>query len=231
MSSEQTRDNSVKNDRNAAVSRRDFLKLASASGIATATSGFALVSNAASSKPDGTPEQIHLTWGNDPTTEVVVCWSSPGRSINPRVNVQGTGEEASTIHADQRVYTDGLNGETVYTYHARLHGLKPGEAYSYEVTAENDRNSNRPFSSSFQTAPKGRQPFRWTSFGDLATPITAWVLSYPQSRFGVMAVERFQPLFHLFERRSLLCRSGSARPTRGMARFCKQQQRGADSLA
>jgi hypothetical protein len=41
------------------------------------------------------------------------------------------------------------------------------------------------------------QPFRWTSFGDLATPNPVWTLSYPQARFAVMAVERFQPLFHL----------------------------------
>jgi hypothetical protein len=28
--------------------------------------------------PDGTPEQIHLTWGADPATSVVVSWASPG---------------------------------------------------------------------------------------------------------------------------------------------------------
>jgi phosphodiesterase/alkaline phosphatase D-like protein len=198
MSPEQIADKSVKKDQTAAVSRRDFLKLASASGVASATSGFAFASSAADSKSDdGTPEQIHITWGSDPTTDVTVSWSSPGRSVNPRVKVKGSGEEARTIPAEQRVYTDGLNDEIVYSYHAWVQGLKPGRAYTYEVTAENDRNRNRPFSSSFQTAPGDLQPFRWTSFGDLATPNPVWTLSYPQARFAVMAVERFQPLFHL----------------------------------
>ena len=194
MSPEPTTDNPLKKDQTAAVSRREFLKLASASGVASATSGFAFAGSAIGSKSnDGTPEQIHITWGNDPATEVAISWSSPGRSVNPRVKVKGAGEETRTVHADQRIYTDGLNDEIVYSYHARVRGLKPGGAYSYEVTAENDRNFNRPFSSSFQTALRDLQPFRWTSFGDLATPNPVWTLSYPQSRFAVMAVERFQP--------------------------------------
>jgi len=65
------------------------------------------------------------------------------------------------------------------------------------VTADNDSNRARPFGATFKTAPRGRKPFRWTSYGDLATPNTAWTLSSPQSAFAVKAVERFQPLFHL----------------------------------
>ena len=154
MSPKPTTGNPLKKDETVAVSRREFLKLASASGVASATSGFAFASNAAGSKSDdGTPEQIHITWGNDPTTEVTISWCSPGRSANPRVKVKGAGEEARTVHAELRVYTDGLNNEIVYSYHARFQGLKPGRAHTYEVTAENDRSRNRPFSSSFQTAP------------------------------------------------------------------------------
>jgi hypothetical protein len=63
--------------------------------------------------------------------------------------------------------------------------------------AVNDGNAAQPFTATFQTAPRGRTPFRWTSYGDLATPVTAWVLSSPQSRYAVQAVERFEPLFHL----------------------------------
>src|SRR5260370_400420 len=49
----------------------------------------------------------------------------------------------------------------------------------------------------FSTAPEGRAAFRFTSFGDLATPNTDWVLSYGQAAYAVGAVEQFQPLFHL----------------------------------
>jgi hypothetical protein len=60
----------------AAVSRRGFLKLAGASGLASAAGSFAATGKAATTNPDGTPEQIHLTWGSDPTSEVVVSWAS-----------------------------------------------------------------------------------------------------------------------------------------------------------
>ena len=73
----------------------------------------------------------------------------------------------------------------------------PGDPQPYAVTADNDGNASDPFSATFRTAPEGRKPFRFTSFGDLATPNTAWVLSYGQSASAVEAVESFQPLFHL----------------------------------
>jgi Purple acid Phosphatase, N-terminal domain/Calcineurin-like phosphoesterase len=180
------------------VSRRGFLKFAGASSLATAAGTLASAARAAgSAAPDGTPEQIHLTWGNDPASEVVVSWATPARAVNPQVRVVGDHAPNYTVHAVQSTYTDGINGEVVFTYHARLRDLKPDTRYQYEVTAENDSNAAQPFSASFRTAPSGRTPFRWTSYGDLATPNTAWVLSSPQSRFAVQAVERFQPLFHL----------------------------------
>jgi hypothetical protein len=141
---------------------------------------------------DGTPEQIHLTWGDDPARSVVVSWASPDQSVRPRVRI---GQRV--IPAEERVYTDGLNGQTAWTYHARVHGLRPGATYGYAVTADNDGNATDPFSATFTTAPEGRAAFRFTSFGDLATPNTNWVLSYGQSAYAVGAVESFQPLFHL----------------------------------
>ena len=166
----------------AAVSRRGFLKLAGASGLAGATGSFAATGKAATTNPDGTPEQIHLTWGSDPTSEVVVSWASLATASNPRVQFGAAGEAQQTVHGVQRIYTDGINGATVFTYHARLRGLKPANTYQYTVTADNDSNAAQPFTASFQTAPRGRTPFRWTTYGDLATPNTQWVLSYPQSR-------------------------------------------------
>ena len=132
-----------------------------------------------------------------PSSIVFVSWASPAQAVNPRVILRHPPSADKTIHAVQRTYTDGLNGQTVFTYHARLDGLKAGSTYHYAVTADNDRNRAQPFTATFQTAPRGRAPFRWTSYGDLATPITSWVLSSPQSRHAVRAVEQFQPLFHL----------------------------------
>jgi hypothetical protein len=167
--------------------------LATAAAAATAIPAHAAAGqHSGAPGSDGTPEQVHLTWGQDPATSVVVSWASPDQAARPRVHV---GERI--IHAEERPYTDGLNGLTTYTYHARVSGLRPGRTYAYSVTADNDGCAADPFSATFTTAPEGRARFRFTSFGDLATPNTAWVLSYGQSAYAVGAVESFQPLFHL----------------------------------
>ncbi|MGH3421494.1 MAG: purple acid phosphatase family protein, partial [Streptosporangiaceae bacterium] len=176
------------------VSRRQVLVGAGTTGLLAATAGTADAATTArrDASGDGTPEQIHLTWGDDPTSSVVVSWASPGRATRPRVRIG-----RRVIAARERHYTDGSNGETVWTYHALVGGLRPGATYAYVVTADNDANAADPFSATFRTAPAGRPAFRFTSFGDLATPNTNWVLSYGQSAYAVSAVESFQPLFHL----------------------------------
>lgn len=182
-------------------SRRQVLAGAGGVGLLTATASIharpaqAAVTGSPSGQ-DGTPEQIHLTWGQDPATCMTVSWASPGQATAARVLLTRHDGWTRTVFAEQRDYTDGLNGEQVFTYHAQLTRLEPDSGYSYSVTADND-NSATPFRGKFRTAPVGRAPFRFTSFGDLATPNTAWVLSYGQSAFAVDAVESFQPLFHL----------------------------------
>ena len=178
------------------MSRRQVLAGAGGTGLLAATASPAKAAARArrgrAGSSDGTPEQIHLTWSENPATGVVVSWASPGQARRPRVRI---GQRV--IPAEPRPYTDGISGETVWTYHARVGGLRPGATYAYAVTADNDSNAADPFSATFRTAPAGRAAFRFTSFGDLATPNTAWVLSYGQSTFAVEAVESFQPLFHL----------------------------------
>ena len=178
------------------MSRRQVLAGAGGTGLLAATASPAKAAartrRARAGAADGTPEQIHLTWSENPATGVVVSWASPGQATRPRVRI---GQRV--IPAESRPYTDGINGETVWTYHARVSGLRPGATYAYAVTADNDSNAADPFSATFRTAPQGRAAFRFTSFGDLATPNTSWVLSYGQSAYAVEAVESFQPLFHL----------------------------------
>jgi hypothetical protein len=175
-----------------AISRREFLKGA---GVAVAAPVEVLAQSSAT--PDGTPEQIHLTFGDDPSRIVFVSWASPAQAIRPRVTLRRPGGRATTIQAAQRSYTDGMNGQTVFTYHAKLDALEAHTTYHYSVTADNDSRRRAPFAAAFRTAPRGRTAFRWTSYGDLATPETFWNMSSPQSRHAVDAVERFEPLFHL----------------------------------
>jgi hypothetical protein len=183
-------------DSGSGLSRRQVLA-ASGSGLlaATAASPARAASRGRSDRSDpgdGTPEQIHLTWGEDPARSVVVSWASPDQAVRPRVRI---GQRV--IPAEERAYTDGLNGQVAWTYHARVPGLRPGATYGYAVTADNDGNAADPFSGTFTTAPEGRAGFRFSSFGDLATPNANWVLSYGQAAYAVGAVESFQPLFHL----------------------------------
>jgi Calcineurin-like phosphoesterase/Purple acid Phosphatase, N-terminal domain len=174
------------------VSRRQVLA-AGGTGLLAATasaSRAAARTRKARAAGDGTPEQIHLTWGENPATSVVISWASPGPATRPRVRI---GQRV--IPAEPRQYTDGSSGETVWTYHARVGGLRAGATYAYVVTADNDDNAADPFTATFRTAPHGRAAFRFTL--DLAAPNTAWGLSYGQSAYAVDAVESFQPLFHL----------------------------------
>ena len=167
------------------------------SGLIAAASSHAMSERDPGAIPAaGTPEQIHLTWGDDPASSVCVSWVSAAQAVNPRVHLH-TSSKMRVIHAVQRTYTDGLNGQTVFTYHTTITGLEADSEFAYAVTADDDRNRERPFRSTFRTAPRGRARFRWTSYGDLATPVVSWVLSSPQSAFAVEAVERFRPLFHL----------------------------------
>jgi hypothetical protein len=167
-------------------------------GVTAATAPLSIFAgDADAASGDGTPEQVHLTWGEDPATSVVVSWVSPEPAVQPSLRLKAAASAPRTVAALQRAYTDGMNGQTVYSYHARVDGLEPGTEYHYAVTAANDHHRHEPLTASFRTAPRGRAAFRFTSFGDLSTPNAHWILSSPQSRHAVLAVERFAPLFHL----------------------------------
>ena len=71
------------------VSRRGFLTGAGVAGLAAATAPLGMSRTANAASPDGTPEQIHLTWGEDPTAAVVVSWASGAQAVNPRVHLGG----------------------------------------------------------------------------------------------------------------------------------------------
>src|SRR6202020_619091 len=81
------------------------------------------------------PEQVHLQWGADPTSSVVISWASPAAEPNPIVRY-GTSSLvlSSTAVPVFKTYTDGISGEQVFTYHATLTGLAPDTPYSYQIS-------------------------------------------------------------------------------------------------
>jgi alkaline phosphatase D len=182
--------------------------------------------------PAGTaPEQLRLTWGADPATEITVSWSAPGSTPQPaptltystapitlgrpgpRRTISLPEPEPLDVTRDRPQahavsFTDGLNGQTTYHYHVQLTGLEPGTRYYYRISDGATPNSSTA-DGSFETAPAGRARFRFSSYGDLATPSwdrnasgNQWWESCDNAWYAVSAIEdpgdgAGPPLFHL----------------------------------
>jgi alkaline phosphatase D len=159
------------------LNRRQFLQVAGGAGFTAVAlrfglgDGYAFAAGpgGASSLGSGTvPEQIHLTFGADPSTEVTVSWASPSAQANPQVTLSPAVSGQTVFPATARTYTDGLSGEVIHCYHVPLTGLSPTTTYTYTVADPGDTTTT--FQSTFTTTGTGRFPFAFTSFGDLGTP-------------------------------------------------------------
>jgi len=75
-------------------------------------------------------------------------------------------EARANRRREETSYTDAKSNQTVYAYHARLRRLQPASAYLYAAL----HDGADPEFGTFRTAPRGRKPFTFTSFGDQGTP-------------------------------------------------------------
>jgi hypothetical protein len=174
------------------------------------------------------PEQLLLTWGADPARAVTVSWSAPGTvaqpaptlAISPHPITKASPGRVVALPAPEPLdvarrypaaaavsFTDGLNSQTTFSYHVQLTDLEPGTRYFYEVSDGAARPSTA--GASFETAPGGRARYRFSSYGDLATPSwdknasgNIWHESCDNAFYAVSAIEspgdgRGAPLFHL----------------------------------
>jgi hypothetical protein len=151
-----------------------------------------------------TPVQgLHLAFGRDPSRQMVASWISDGAVAKPRV-IFGTmeGGFGQSVQAETRTYVDGKSGRSVWVHHAELNHLHPNTDYIYAV----QHAGATPDAGTFRTAPAGRMPFTFTSFGDQATPEVTWATdgtigldanSTPASKDIVAGIETVAPLFHL----------------------------------
>ncbi|MGH3632897.1 MAG: purple acid phosphatase family protein [Mycobacterium sp.] len=146
---------------------------------------------------------LHLQFGKNASTEVVVSWHTTDAVANPRVML---GMPASgfgrTVQADTRVYRDAKSRAEVRVNHVVLGNLAPDTDYVYAAV----HDGTSPELGTIRTAPAGRKPLLFTSFGDQATP----TLGRPAGRTYVSdnvgspaagditaAIERIGPLFNL----------------------------------
>src|SRR6202011_5923848 len=107
-------------------------------------------------------------FGSDASSEVVASWATTGSVKNPRLQL-GTpgGGFGQTIEAVTRTYVDGKSGVEVFTHHARIEDLEASTHYIYQAL----HDGSSALGGSFTTAPRGRKPIRFTSFGDQSTPV------------------------------------------------------------
>ncbi|WP_197515015.1 metallophosphoesterase family protein, partial [Mycobacterium sp. 1245805.9] len=146
---------------------------------------------------------LHLQFGANAATEVVVSWHTTEAVGNPRVRL---GTPASgfgrTVAAETRTYRDAKSGTEVRVNHARLTGLVPDTDYVYAAV----HDGAEPGGGTVRTAPSGRKPLRFTSFGDQSTPTLARLpdgkyatdnIGSPAAADTTLAVERLGPLFNL----------------------------------
>ncbi|WP_116202528.1 purple acid phosphatase family protein [Amycolatopsis circi] len=215
------------------LKRRSFISGSAAVGLTGAFAGKAQATPPAAGTADGdgkdsamlwkrssaagapTVTGLHLQFGADASREVVVSWFTPQPVARPLVRfgpvTQGIGR---TVEAETKYYKDGLSGRAVYAHHARLTDLRPDEEYGYFAGHE----GAPPDSGVFRTAPSGRFPFTFTSFGDQGTSNLRKVVHLPPGTASptgpyplyssdqvgspassdiAIAVERVAPLFNL----------------------------------
>ncbi|MER5363068.1 fibronectin type III domain-containing protein [Streptomyces sp. NPDC002785] len=148
---------------------------------------------------------LHLQFGTDASSEMIVSWITPQSVRRPHVRLGlPEGGLGRVIEAETRTYRDALSQEEVDVHHARLSELRPATTYLYAAGQDG--------------ASRGRAAFTFTSFGDQATPNLRRQIKFPDgvpSPFGrypmytssqvgspasadiVAAVERVGPLFNL----------------------------------
>jgi len=166
------------------------------------------------SDPAGTPPVagLHLQFGADASSEMVVSWHTLQPVRRPRVLLgRADGRLEQTVEGKETSYKDGKSGQVVYVYHAKLGRLQANSSYMYGTL----HDGAAPEFGTFQTSPRGRAPFTFTSFGDQGTPTLGkkYVpptgvtlpgpllvndnLGSPAAGDTTLGVERLRPLFHL----------------------------------
>jgi len=75
---------------------------------------------------------LHLQFGADASSEMVVSWHTLQSVRNPRV-VLGRldGALERVVEAKEVSYTDAKSGQVVYAYHAKISRLQPDSPYLY----------------------------------------------------------------------------------------------------
>ncbi len=149
------------------------------------------------------PDQIVLTWSDDPKTTQAIQWRTSTRVKAGSVIYQRkrdatalrrTGGSVKNLKAVTEVLSTpmNLNDPTVHRHAVVLRGLEPDTTYLYSVgSGGNDTWSEE---SEFTTAPAGVKPFAFMYMGDAQNGLDRWgsmlksaYLQRPDAAFYIMA--------------------------------------------
>src|SRR5260370_41922409 len=144
------------------LSRRKLLAAAGLGGgavLAASLIGTGRAESASPSLPSSDPVAtppvagLHLQFGADASSEMVVSWHTLQPVQNPRVLLgRLDGKLEQTIEAKATSYTDAKAGQVVYAYHAKLDGLEANSPYLYGAM----HAGAAPQFPTFRTSPRGR---------------------------------------------------------------------------
>jgi hypothetical protein len=202
------------------LSRRRLLAAAGLVGAGATAAGLAEPATAEGSVGASPPSAqappvagLHLQFGSDGASQMVVSWHTLAPVSRPRVMLGRPDGRLDQVTPARTVsYVDAKSGQRVYAHHAMLAGLRADTAYLYGAV----HNGAAPQFGTFRTAPRGRARLTFTSFGDQGTPSLGrryrpptgvtiddppFVndnLGSPASGDTTLGVERVAPLFHLF---------------------------------
>jgi hypothetical protein len=142
------------------------------------------------------PDQITLTWSDDPTTTQTVQWRMAKEVPAGQVKFKradGTTPE-QTIDAEVTAIEDKylVNDSVCHHFTATMRGLEPDTEYSYQVGGGPDGNWSDWIN--FSTAPKEAKPFRFVYMGDAQNGLDEWgrlvrscFEKHPDAHFYIMA--------------------------------------------
>jgi 3',5'-cyclic AMP phosphodiesterase CpdA len=146
---------------------------------------------------------LHLQFGKNAATEVVVSWATTDAVSNPRVMLgTSTSDFGHVVPAQTRTYRDAQSKTEIRVNHAVLSNLTPDTDHVYAAV----HDGTTAELGTVRTAPSGRSPLRFTSFGDQGTPTLGRLqdsiyvndnLGSPAAGDITAAIERMGPLFNL----------------------------------
>lgn len=147
------------------------------------------------------PDQIVLTWSDDPKTTQAIQWRTSTKVKNGLVSYQKKSEfnrfnprkPAKVAAVTTKLETPTLlNDQVVHRHTAVLRNLEPGTTYVYSVGDGSDGGWTEL--AEFTTAPAGTKPFSFVYMGDAQNGLDRWsslvhqaFRSRPDAAFYVMA--------------------------------------------